>query len=454
MAPIYSAFRDYGLPTMYPEHKTAVTVDIVIAGLIYAISIIAISIIIIIPGVQTRERIFFTIRAIVGLIIGAAIILANFGQEWETANIVTGTQYKAFIGSEIEASIGVKIGLRSVNITLKGEPVNQLGERIDYNERFNWAWDQGRQGFGPFAGVLNQEFREAQWKGLPYPILWIAEYFTIDGENIRWGRSYREAGFFTHICLWVAFPLWLLTLILFSIIIRYASYFSLLTGGVLLLSNLIYGTLRTGPDLEIPFQHAVLRFHFGWSFWIILVTGLLCLCLGIIIWLLDYYFPVQTATFFGHDIIENFEECFIETNKAVVGGPSIPPSRDYLDDDSDDGETYANIHLDVIEENKRSKPRFPPPLPTLPPPGPDFEDDDDIYINREIEYAPAMRPKAGHRYVRKPRPPALPPKLGPSSSSAAAPRRAQRGVRLEVTIEEDEDDDYMIYGNIPRRKTP
>jgi len=52
------------------------------------------------------------------------------------------------------------------------------------------------------AGRFNQEFRDAQRRGLPYPILWIAEYFTVDGEGLRWGRFYLQAGFFTHVMLW------------------------------------------------------------------------------------------------------------------------------------------------------------------------------------------------------------------------------------------------------------
>ncbi len=52
------------------------------------------------------------------------------------------------------------------------------------------------------AGYVNREYREAQLRGAPFPILWIAEYFTIDGEGIRWGRFYRQAGFYAHIMLW------------------------------------------------------------------------------------------------------------------------------------------------------------------------------------------------------------------------------------------------------------
>ena len=58
------------------------------------------------------------------------------------------------------------------------------------------------------AGRVNQEFRQGQRHGLPYPILWIAEYFTIDGEGIRWGRHYRQAGWYTHVLLWLVFPIY------------------------------------------------------------------------------------------------------------------------------------------------------------------------------------------------------------------------------------------------------
>jgi len=52
------------------------------------------------------------------------------------------------------------------------------------------------------ANNFNREYRAAQFRGLPLPILWVAEYFTIDGEDLRWGRFYRESGLYAGICLW------------------------------------------------------------------------------------------------------------------------------------------------------------------------------------------------------------------------------------------------------------
>lgn len=48
--------------------------------------------------------------------------VSAYGQEWEKAEVHSvKTPYKTFFNKEIIADIGVKIGLNSVNITLKGD---------------------------------------------------------------------------------------------------------------------------------------------------------------------------------------------------------------------------------------------------------------------------------------------------------------------------------------------
>lgn len=85
--------------------------------------------------------------------------MGNFGQEWEVGEIESKTAYRAGTGAEINATIGIKIGLRSVNVTLKriasqhsSQPLEN--ETINYNERFSWTWDQGRFGFGPYGELF------------------------------------------------------------------------------------------------------------------------------------------------------------------------------------------------------------------------------------------------------------------------------------------------------------
>ncbi|XP_077997408.1 dual oxidase maturation factor 1-like [Glandiceps talaboti] len=299
---LFTAFRHGGGPTQYEERKSAVTADILQAGLVFCTFIIVLAGLVVFPGIRGKKRIYCAIRGLLTVYIGAAIIIAIFGQEWEVSKIRTQTEYKAGTDQDIEAEVGVKIGLQSVNITLKGTPENQLDEQINYNERFAWApsWSQGRNFFSPFAGQINREFRDALYRGLPYPILWIAKYFTIDAENLRWGRSYRMSGYYAFIMMWAAFPTWIIANILLFMVINYAAYCMILTGLWLLLANLLYCTLRWGPELHIPFADGVLVFQYGWCFWITLSTGLLCLVYGCTVLVCNKTWPDKTAEFF-HD---------------------------------------------------------------------------------------------------------------------------------------------------------
>lgn len=90
----------------------------------------------------------------------------------------------------------------SGNPDMKKEKSALQNERINYNEHFSWEWAQGRFGFGKYAGRISREFRAGVLRGLPLPILQVAEYFTFDGEGIRFGRYYRQAGWYTHLILW------------------------------------------------------------------------------------------------------------------------------------------------------------------------------------------------------------------------------------------------------------
>ena len=57
------------------------------------------------------------------LFIGASILVSNFGYGWYTDSVCTRTQYKAYVNppnspQEIQAEVGLHIGLRGINVTL------------------------------------------------------------------------------------------------------------------------------------------------------------------------------------------------------------------------------------------------------------------------------------------------------------------------------------------------
>ncbi|XP_038078575.1 dual oxidase maturation factor 1-like isoform X2 [Patiria miniata] len=321
----YSALRVKGTPTQYASNKTAVTADVTEMGFVFAFLIIAFSFLIILPGIRGKQRWFTLIRFVVAMFIGAGILLSAWGQEWERAEILdTETAYKAFYKGEIHADIGVKIGLNSVNITLKakdGSIEEHPDEKINYNERFNFWGGQGRRGFGRFSGRINREFREAQWSGKPLPVLWIAEYFALDGEDIRWGRTYRTAGFYTWIMVWTAFPLWILSMALSFMVLRYCGYFLMMTGGFLWLGNIMWAAVRFGStNLIIPFsKEKVLTFSYGPTFYLCFVAGLVAVVSGFIVFIMDIRFPNVLTTFFNIDPLADYEETFVYDKSAAAG---------------------------------------------------------------------------------------------------------------------------------------
>lgn len=264
--------------------------------------------------------------------------VSNFGYGWYTHTVTAVTQYKPYIAGEITAQVGIHVGLRGLNITLLGSPeyqfcitvpgqdANMFCERINYNEQFWWAdpWAQGRIGFGRYAGRLNQEFRAAQYRGVPYPIQWVAEYFTLDGEQIRWGRKFRLAGWYAHQLLWLGFAIYLMTALFFLFSVRYGALGLAWIGAMMILANFWYGVIIINdPPLEFPFadsrgSRVLLAPSFGWSWYLVLVTGILSFFLGLVIFILNYFVPRKVAVVFNLEVAEEDDIFFQEA--AEEGG--------------------------------------------------------------------------------------------------------------------------------------
>ncbi|XP_014483534.1 PREDICTED: dual oxidase maturation factor 1-like [Dinoponera quadriceps] len=310
--------RKEGFPSIYPPNHTAVTVDVTEAILVAVFIIISIAYISIIPGYRKRQSIYMTIKVTLSIIIGCLLIVENFGQKWEYGKVRSKTPYRAGEGQEVMADMEVKIGLRSVNITMKAEPEENTPlakEQIDYNERFPWTWDQGRIGFGPYAGLLQRTFREGQRKGLPIPILWIAEYFVIDGEGIRFGRFYRTAGWYCHILLWTAFACWILANIFLQCVSRYAAYLIGIIGGLQLLTCLVWISVRNPISLVIPFEEGAIKVILGTHFWMTFGCGILCVFLAIIMIFMDLRYPNTLSTVLEIDPLGQYDELVMRGNQ-------------------------------------------------------------------------------------------------------------------------------------------
>ncbi|NWI91950.1 DOXA2 factor, partial [Pitta sordida] len=277
-----------GVFPFYPQQRKAAGFDISVIIVIVVFLTLACSFLLIIPGIRGRARLYWTLRVLLSLFVGVAIVVVQFTGDWETSWVQTNTFYKSFSHATVNADIGLYIGLKGVNITLKGNPVNQINETINYNEHFSWS----------FGADYDQSYSQGLQKGLPSPILYVAEKFTSQSPCAV-HRQYRISGHYASATLWVAFCTWIISNILFSMpALVYGGYMLLVTGAFAIFSLLSFSTVRNSPMCLIQIGTATLHVAYGGSFWLTLAIGLLCFVAGITIVALHYLNLELLKTFF------------------------------------------------------------------------------------------------------------------------------------------------------------
>ncbi|NWQ84671.1 DOXA1 factor, partial [Columbina picui] len=90
--------------------------------------------------VRPSQRLFWFLRVVTGLFVGAVVLSVQFSRDWETGWVMANTSYKSFSRALVKVDIGLHVGLAGVNVTLVGNPVNQVNETINYNEHFAWSF--------------------------------------------------------------------------------------------------------------------------------------------------------------------------------------------------------------------------------------------------------------------------------------------------------------------------
>uniref|UniRef100_A0A1A9W075 DUOXA-like protein C06E1.3 n=1 Tax=Glossina brevipalpis TaxID=37001 RepID=A0A1A9W075_9MUSC len=163
---------------------------------------------------------------------------------------------------------------------------NWIQPDIDYNERFTWEG----------ATDMSTNYRNALKRGLPFPILTVAEYFSLGREGFSWGGQYRAAGYFASIMLWASLASWLLMNLLLIAVPRYGAYMKALTGVLLIGTNVGYYCLLPKRPLTIYLEGGRLEFHLGWCYWLLMVAGILCFVAGILISIIDLVWPHTFST--------------------------------------------------------------------------------------------------------------------------------------------------------------
>nr|XP_013054352.2 dual oxidase maturation factor 2 isoform X1 [Anser cygnoides] len=287
-----------GVYPFYLQQRKHFVFDVSTIIVIIVFLTFASSFLLIIPGIRGRARLYWMLRVLLSLVVGVVIVAVQFTGDWESGWVTANTSYKSFSSAMVKADIGLHVGLAGVNVTLVGNPVNQVNETINYNEHFAWSFDAD----------YDHSYNEGLEKGLPSPILYVAEKFTTESPcNMH--RQYRISGHYASATLWVAFCTWLISNMLFSMpVLVYGGYMVLITGAFMIFSLLSFSTVRNSLICPIQFGTASLLIDYGGSFWLTLVIGLLCFVAGITIVALHYFNSDLLKTFFDlHEV--RAEDC-------------------------------------------------------------------------------------------------------------------------------------------------
>ncbi|XP_008682215.1 dual oxidase maturation factor 2 isoform X2 [Ursus maritimus] len=228
-----------------PRHPPGFSVPLLIVILVFLA--LAASFLLILPGIRGQSRWFWLVRVLLSLFIGAEIV---------------------------------------------GTPVQQLNETIDYNEHFNWRLGEN----------YAEEYSKALEKGLPDPVLYLAEKFTPSSPCGLY-RQYRLAGHYASATLWVAFCFWLLSNALLSMPVPlYGGLALLTTGAFTLFSIFAFASISSVPLCPLRLGSSTLTTHYGAAFWVTLATGILCLLLGVAVVSLHYSRPGALRTFLDRSV--------------------------------------------------------------------------------------------------------------------------------------------------------
>ncbi|XP_067090541.1 dual oxidase maturation factor 2 [Osmerus mordax] len=289
----------------YPLQRTSFIFSTHLLTIILVFLVITVSFLLILPGIRGKSRVFWMCRIIISLFIGVVIVALNFTSDWAEARIVTNATYKSFSNAEVNAEVGLHVGLYGINITLKGNPVMQLNETIDYNEMFEWK------------DTIDKYYEEALEKGLPNPILYIAEKFTLHSP-CGLIYQYRFSGRYASATLWTAFCCWLVANILFSMpVILYAGYMMVATAAFIFFSMASFSTIMNLPSCTFTIGTESLETSYSHSFWLALATGVLCAVIGAVVVLLDCLIPEKIREAFSVDM-DSSEDDEVNFGKGYI----------------------------------------------------------------------------------------------------------------------------------------
>ncbi|XP_032517617.2 dual oxidase maturation factor 2 [Danaus plexippus] len=352
----FDGFREEGGPTLYAYHnRTAVAADVPAVALLVAALTLYLAFLTIFPGIRKERFSTFTIVTL-SLFVGTVILVCKHGSSWHVAGArVARAAYRAFSAERLDCWLAVHVGLGHVNVTLNALSwgnVSTGDPGIDYNEQFRWEE----------AGAIQEWYRAGLLRGLPYPVLSVAEHFAAEHEGFEWGAKYRAAGYTTATLLWTALALWLLMNLLLVVVPRYGAYAMASLGVTLCAAAGGYWASLPHAPLVVRLDGAMLFFSMGWCFWLVLIAGAICLVVGLLIAALDLVWPHRFSTVLEVDYDTPYDRHVLIVDSRQRARPqtqSSLPSRILRRLSSKTRDPERQVSMSVVNESSgRDNPAY------------------------------------------------------------------------------------------------
>ncbi|KOB73423.1 Dual oxidase maturation factor 1 [Operophtera brumata] len=354
----FDAFREEGGPTLYAYHnRTAVAADVPALALVVAALTLYIAFLAIFPGIrkEVRKPKDMTIAILTTTVDSKTVLFCKHGSSWHVSGArVPRATYRAFSADRVDCWLAVHVGLGHVNVTLTALSWGNtsIGDPgVDYNEQFHWEE----------AGAIQEWYHAGLSRGLPYPVLSVAEHFAVQHEGFEWGAKYRAAGYTTSTLLWAALALWLLMNLLLVVVPRYGAYAMASVGVTLCAAAGGYWASLPHAPLVVRLDGAMLFFSLGWCFWLVLIAGCICVVVGLLIAMLDLIWPHQFSTVLEVDYDTPYDRHVLIVDSRQRARPQNQaslPTRILRRLSSKTRETEGQVSMSVVSERGRDNLAF------------------------------------------------------------------------------------------------
>uniref|UniRef100_A0A8R1V5J7 Uncharacterized protein n=1 Tax=Pristionchus pacificus TaxID=54126 RepID=A0A8R1V5J7_PRIPA len=290
-------FGGYSAPSDYAtvEMPDWINITATLLSLVFILPFIAY--LIVLPGVR-EKRIATTLVFAFILLVGGSLAASLYYPSWTVGYEGIVSSFRAHKRERVYCNLGVNVGLQSLNVSMSINDIiyrdpNDMSELIGtkHNEKFDIS----------SVSSMHESLMDAYEHGLPYPMLAVLEYFSLNQDAFDWGRHYRQAGHYAHAAICLSFSLWIIS-VLFLLFLPHFFCLATIGSGLASLVSVIIYLIMSPPRLSISFVgldgHKIdLEMAFGWCFYLILSIGVLSIVVGLTLHILQQFSVYTLSTF-------------------------------------------------------------------------------------------------------------------------------------------------------------